>query len=186
MDRGMDMRKEAMPMIARSPMDGPWNHHTCGSGRANGRGLDHASSRSGQARGQVIPNKQAEVNPLARWKDAPPRPPWLAKLPWRSRQSWLLRSHLQDRIGTMKDPHARSLMRAFLGAYDKFHGGGNIAGMELEVSPVPDDPRACLHLPGHAQHRADHLATLSRNRDDGSHRRHYAGVQPARRGEAPS
>ena len=92
-------------------------------------------------------HKQAETISMASWKDAPSRPPWLAKLSWRSRQSWLLRSYLQDRIGTLKDAHARSLIRAFLGAYDKFHGGGNIAGIELEVSPVSDDPRACYVYP---------------------------------------
>ena len=84
---------------------------------------------------------------MAKWKDAPPRPPWLARLPWRKRATWLIRSYLQDRIGIAADQTEQSGLRGFLGKFDEATRDGNVAGIELDVLPVADDPRAVLIYP---------------------------------------
>jgi hypothetical protein len=84
---------------------------------------------------------------MAKWKDAPPRPAWLARLPWRKRATWLIRDYLQNRIGTTDDKTVRAMYRGFLGKFDAATRDGNVAGIELDIMPVADDLLAVLIYP---------------------------------------
>ncbi len=84
---------------------------------------------------------------MAKWKEAPARPPWLARLPWRKRATWLIRDYLQNRIGITDDKNVRSAYRGFLGKFDQATANDNPAGIELDIMPVADDPLAVLIYP---------------------------------------